>query len=267
MQEHINILNTQQFWQRELDKSANQLVFKNLKKTPITTNTHPKDIFISNILTPMSLNSEDEAKATPISVFDANKGKDAANNHLLICTFSSLDAISIIKQNAKKIPKQVKFCSRVPHQYTYTMNNFLRTQGQIRLLKDTNGIALSKSRITTNKGHLILEKSDRIGEDFSRFYPIRSFIPNSPEGIPSITPTPHTKTHTLIQCKWEDPTPQEIQDTIKHHMSAAKFEYAFFNRTGHVLNITTKVADATQTLNHLRLNPNINASDVHSNAF
>ena len=193
VQEHINILNTQQFWQRELDRSSNQLVFKNLKKTPITTNMHPKDIFTSNILSPMGLNTEDESKATPISVFDANKGKEAANNHLLICTFSSLDAISIIKQNAKKIPKQVKFCARVPLQYTATMNKFLKTQGKIRLLKDTNGISLAKSRITTNKGYLILEKSDRVGEDFSRFYPIRSFIPQSAEGIPLTTPPPMQK--------------------------------------------------------------------------
>merc|ERR1711954_436020 len=35
------ILNTQQYWQRELDKSANQLVFKNLEKTPHTQNLHP----------------------------------------------------------------------------------------------------------------------------------------------------------------------------------------------------------------------------------
>merc|ERR1712082_528101 len=31
VQSHIDVLNTQQYWQRELDKSANQLVFKNLE--------------------------------------------------------------------------------------------------------------------------------------------------------------------------------------------------------------------------------------------
>ena len=138
VQEHIHTLNTQQFWQGELDRSSNQLVFKNLKKTSNTMNMHPRQIFISSILTPMTLNTEDEAKATPIAVFDANKGKEAASNHMLICTFASLDTISIIKQNAKKIPKQVKFCARVPLQYTSTMNEYLKTQGQIRMLKDTN---------------------------------------------------------------------------------------------------------------------------------
>merc|ERR1712081_65971 len=34
VQAHSNTLNTQQYWQRELDRSANQLVLKNLKKTP-----------------------------------------------------------------------------------------------------------------------------------------------------------------------------------------------------------------------------------------
>ena len=46
----------------------------------------------------MDLNTEDEAKTIPIAVFDANKGKEAANNNFLICTFSSLDAISIINK-------------------------------------------------------------------------------------------------------------------------------------------------------------------------
>ena len=151
---------------------------------------HQKDIFTSIILTPMNLNNEDKSKASPVFVFDANKGKEGATNHLLICTFSSLDAISIIKQTAKKIPKQVKFCARVPHQYTKTMNNYLKTQGQISLLKDRNGKTLAKSRITTNKRHLILENADRIGKDISRFYPIRSFIPQSAAGTPSNTPPP-----------------------------------------------------------------------------
>merc|ERR1712081_98638 len=107
VQEHTNTLNTQQFWQGELDKLVNQLVFKNLRKTSNTTNMHPKKIFIENILAPMNLNNEDKSKVTPISVFDANKGKDTANTHVLICTFPNRHAISLIKQNAKNIPKPV----------------------------------------------------------------------------------------------------------------------------------------------------------------
>merc|ERR1711954_636398 len=53
VQAHIDTLNTQQYWQRELDRSANQLVFKILKKTPHTSNMRPRGIFINNILEPM----------------------------------------------------------------------------------------------------------------------------------------------------------------------------------------------------------------------
>merc|ERR1712177_73843 len=66
VQAHIDTLNAQQYWQRELDRSVNQLVFKNLEKKPHTSNMHPREIFISNIQNPMSLNTEDEAKITPI---------------------------------------------------------------------------------------------------------------------------------------------------------------------------------------------------------
>merc|ERR1711954_588696 len=78
VQSHIDVLNTQQFWQRELDKSANQLVFKNLAKTTHTQNLHPRQIFTHHILGPMNLTPEDEAKITPIAVFDANKAKESA---------------------------------------------------------------------------------------------------------------------------------------------------------------------------------------------
>merc|ERR1712177_141855 len=99
VQAHIDTLNAQQYWQRELDRSANQLVFKNLNKTPHTQNLHPRQIFIHHILGPMNLNPEDKAKITPIAVFNANKAKESANSHFLICTFSSVQAIAIIKQN------------------------------------------------------------------------------------------------------------------------------------------------------------------------
>merc|ERR1711954_59762 len=182
-----------------------------------TSNMHPREIFISNILKPMSLNTEDKAKTTPISVFDANKGKDTANTHFLICTFSSRQAISLIKKNAKKIPKPVRFCPKVPLQYTATLNEFLKTQGQIRLLRDKDGISLAKTKITTNEGHLVLENSDRVGDSFSPFYPIESFIPQTAESVPSTTPTPHQKTHTLIQCRLDDPVNSTSKDSIKAH--------------------------------------------------
>ena len=267
VQEHTNTLNTQQFWQGELDKSVNQLVFKNLRKTSNTTNMHPKKIFIDNILAPMNLNNEDKSKVTPISVFDANKGKDTANTHVLICTFSSRHAISLIKQNAKNIPKPVRFCPKVPLQYTTTLNEFLKTQGQIRLLRDEDGKPLAKTKITTNKGHLVLEKSDRVNDSFSPFYPIDSFIPQTNGRVPSIIPTPYQKSHALIQCRWDGPISTTSKEAIKAHLEKAKMEHASFNHTSHLLNITTMTNVLEQTLEYLRSNPILNASKVNSSAF
>ena len=270
VQEHTNTLNTQQFWQGELDKSVNQLVFKNLRKTPNTTNMHPKKIFIDNILAPMNLNNEDKSKVIPISVFDANKGKDTANTHILICTFPNRHAISLIKQNAKNIPKPVRFCPKVPLQYTTTLNEFLKTQGQIRLLRDKDGKPLAKTKITTNKGHLVLEKSDRVKDSFSPFYPIDSFIPQTNGRVPSIIPTPYQKSHALIQCRWDGPISTTSKEAIKAHLEKAKMEYASFksfNHTSHLLNISTMSNVLEQTLEYLRSNPIFNASKVNSSAF
>merc|ERR1711954_600524 len=75
VQDCTNTLNTQQFWQRELDRLSNQLVFKNLRKTPNTTNMHPREIFIANILAPMNLKTEDEAKITPSRYLMPTKAK------------------------------------------------------------------------------------------------------------------------------------------------------------------------------------------------
>jgi len=267
VQSHIDVLNTQQYWQRELDKSANQLVFKNLEKTTHTQNLHPRQIFIHHILGPMNLTPEDEAKITPIAVFDANKAKESANSHFLICTFSSVQAIAIIKQNAKNIPKQVRFCPRVPLKYTETLNEYLKIQGQIRLLKDKNGTPIARTKLSTNKGHLILEKSDRIAETFGPYYPIQTFIPEASDGILSISPTKRNKTHALIQCRWKDPVSPTSKQEILTHLKDADVEFASFNHTSHLLNITTKFHDHDRTTNHIRLNPSINASTISSSAF
>ena len=228
---------------------------------------HPKKIFIDNILAPMNLNNEDKSKVTPISVFDANKGKDTANTHVLICTFPSRHAISLIKQNAKNIPKPVRFCPKVPLQYTTTLNEFLKTQGQIRLLRDKDGKPLAKTKITTNKGHLVLEKSDMVKDSFSPFYPIDSFIPQTNGRVPSITPTPYQKSHALIQCRWDGPISTTSKEAIKAHLEKAKMEHASFNHTSHLLNITTMANVLEQTLEYLRSNPILNASKVNSSAF
>ena len=267
VQSHIDTLNTQQFWQRELDKSANQLVFKNLAKTIHTKEMHPRQIFTNHILEPMKLTPEDEAKVTPIAVIDANKAKESANSHFLICTFSSIQAIALIKQNAKNIPKQVRFCPKVPLKYTDTLNEYLKIQGQIRLLKDKNGTPIARTRISTNKGYLMLEKSDRIGETFGPYHPIQTFIPEENDDILSVNPTKRKETHTLIQCRWKDPVSPATKQEILTHLKGADVEHASFNYTSHLLNITIKYHNHDKITNHIRLNPNINASTVSSSAF
>merc|ERR1712081_84648 len=74
---------------------------------------------------------------------------------------------------------------------------YLKIQGQIRLLKDKNGTPITRTKLSTNKGHLILEKSDRIAETFGPYYPIQTFKPEASDGILSISPTKRNKTHTL----------------------------------------------------------------------
>merc|ERR1712081_89481 len=147
-------------------------------------------------------------------------GKDTANTHVLICTFPNRHAISLIKQNAKNIPKPVRFCPKVPPQYTTTLNQFLKTQGQIRLLRDEDGKPLAKTKITTNKGHLVLEKSDRVNDSFSPIYPIDSFIPQTNSRAPSTIPTPYQKSHALTQCRWDGPRSNPIINASKVNSSA-----------------------------------------------
>merc|ERR1712112_569065 len=172
-----------------------------------------------------------------------------------------MGAITIIKQNAKNIPKQVRFCPRVPLKYTETLNEYIKTQGQIRLLKDKNGTPIARTKLSTNKGHLILEKSDRIAETFGPYYPIQTFIPEASDGILSISPTKPNKTHTLIQCRWKDPVSPTTKQEILTHLKDADVEYASFNHTSHLLNITTKFHNHDKITNHIRLNPTINALD------
>ena len=74
------------YWQAKLEKSANQLVFTNLKRTPKTSKLLPPKIFLESILRPMKLSWRDMAKLTPTSVVDLNSQKPKVNSHLLVCT-------------------------------------------------------------------------------------------------------------------------------------------------------------------------------------
>ena len=93
-------------------------VFKNFKRSQDTPNLLPYKIFIAYFLKPMRPNWEDETKLTPISVIFLNRQKANIESHLLLCTFSSLDGVSLLKQNAYKLSRQVTFNPRVPSKYS-----------------------------------------------------------------------------------------------------------------------------------------------------
>ena len=96
-------------WQRELDKTAQKLVFKNLKRTPATANLHPLKVFEEHILEPMNISREDRATMTPVSVIDLNRNKPDFEFHLLLCSFSSSEGNSLVKRHATKLPRGVSF--------------------------------------------------------------------------------------------------------------------------------------------------------------
>ena len=74
-------------WQRELDKTAQKLVFKNLRRTPATANLNPSKVFEEYI--------------------DLNRTKPSFNSHLLLCSFGSIEGITLIKRHAPKLPRGV----------------------------------------------------------------------------------------------------------------------------------------------------------------
>ena len=253
--ELLEIQNDENYWQRELDKTQYQLVFKNLRKNPATINQHPWTTFQEGILNPLNLSHEDQQKLTPIAVININKEKPTQNHHLLICTFSSIEAISLLKQNAKHLPRAIKFNPRVPHQYLATMTDELKQQTQLRMMRNKDGNPLVKSRITTNKGHLILEVADRVDESWGPYYTRSSFIPTSGTNIPTtdIRTPPHK--YVLLQHRWENPVTSEIQNRYKALLQRLDLENFSFNGSKHTLNITIKANLETLTVSEMSKDP------------
>ena len=248
-------------WQRELDKSAHKLVFKNLKKTPETTNLHPNEIFKNYILQPMNANWEDRAMMTPTAVIDLNRNKPDFNSHLLLCSFGSMEGISLIKRNASHIPRGVTFNLSVPTPYSPHLNQFLKQQKALRMIKDKDGNSLVRSRISKNQGHLILETSDRINEDnWSTYCTKASFIPSSDETVPSITIAPAIPKYTLLQYHWESPLPSPDQKRISDLLKTCDTMNFSFTRSGHSLAITIKHELEERIQSKLRQDPQIVAA-------
>ena len=212
----------------------------------------------------MNLDHEDEQKLTPISAIDINKDKPAQNAHLLICTFSSMEAITLLKQNAKHLPRVIKFNPRVPHQYIPALADQLRQQTQLRMLRTREGNPLVKSRLCTNKGHLILEVADRIGQGWSSFYTRNSFIPESGSSMPTIAPTTSNPKYVLLQYRWDTPTSTETQIRYNNLLTKLNPENFSFNGSKHVLNITIKADQEPTTISEMSKDPMTSSSTFSS---
>ena len=134
----------------------------------------------------MKLSWRDMAKLTPTSVVDLNSQKPKVNSHLLVCTFDSPEAISILKQNSAKLPEHINYNPKVPPEYTTHLKDFIEQQKKLKFLKNRNGESLVKSRLSTNRGHLILETAEKIGENWTHYSTRSSFMPQSTNKMPSI---------------------------------------------------------------------------------
>ena len=210
----------------------------------------------------MRLHPEDELKITPIAVIDVNKEKADQASHLLICTFSSLQAISLIKQNAKKIPRTVRFNARVPIEYMPKLNEHLKIQGQLRQMRNYEGNPLVKSRLNTDRGHILLEVADRIGDRWSPFRTRSSFMPRSRTNLPQTSSSTTPPKYTLLQYRWETPLNTDAQNSIKQLASTLNTENVSFNHTNHILNITTKHNQEALVSSTIATNPHISSANL-----
>ena len=209
----------------------------------------------------MNPNWEDKGLMTPLAVIDLNRSKPSFNSHLLLCTFGSMESISLIKRYAKGIPRGVTFNLSVPTPYSPHLNNFLRDQRALRMIRDKDGNTLVRSRISKNQGYLILETSDRINEDnWTPYYTKSSFIPSSDETIPSITTIPTTPKYSLLQYSWESPLSSSDQKRISDLLNTCETMNFSFNRSGYSLSITIKHELEETIQSKLRLDPQISTA-------
>ena len=190
----------------------------------------------------MNVHWEDKAMMTPTSVIDLNLSKPSFNSHLLLCSFGSIEGITLMKRHASKIPRGVSFNLRVPTPYSPHLNGFLKEQKALRMIKNSDGDSLVRSRISTNQGHLILETSDKLSEDnWSNYRTKASFIPSSDETIPNIVIAPNSPKYSLLQYHWETPLPSSDQKRISDILKKCETMNFSFNRSGYSLSITTNM--------------------------
>ena len=210
----------------------------------------------------MRLHTEDEQKITPITVIDVNREKEDQASHLLICTFSSIQAISLLKQNARKIPRTIKFNTRVPMEYQPKLNEHLKIQGKLRQMSNNEGNPLVKTRLNTDRGHILLEVSDRIGDGWSPFRTRTSFMPQCRANLPQTSTSTTPPKYTLLQYKWETPLNTEAQNSLKQLASTLNTENVSFNHTNHILNITIQHNQEALVSSSIARNPHISSANL-----
>ena len=159
------------------------------------------------------------------------------------------------------IPGGVTFNLSVPTPYSPHLNEFLKEQRALRMIRNKDGDTLVRSRISTNQGHLILEKSDRISEEnWSAYRTKSSFIPSSDESVPCIATAPTTPKYTLLQYHWESPLPSPDQKRILDLLKTCDTMNSSFNRTGYSLSVTIKHDLEERIRSKLRQDPQIAAA-------
>ena len=239
------------YWQAKLEKSANQLVFTNLKKSPETLKLLPPQIFLKFILEPMELSWRNMAKLTPTSVVDLNSHKPQVNSHLLLCTFDSPETILLLKQNSAELPEHINYNPKVPPEYTTHLKDFIKQQKQLKLLKNKNREPLVKSRLSTHRGHLILETAEKIGENWTHYSTRSSFMPQSTNKAPSILKNKPDPKYSLLQYSWPEALPIASQNNIRNALKKLEIENFSFNSSGNHLNLTVAHSLATRIENEL----------------
>ena len=199
-------------------------------------NLHPLKVFEEYILQPMNISWEDRATMTPVSVINLNRNKPNFESHLLLHSFSSIEGISLVKRHAPKLSRGVSFNLCVPTPCSPHLNNFLKEQKALRLIKNKDGETLVRSKISISQGYLILETSDRISQDnWTNYRTKASFIPSSDETVPSITTTPCSPKYSLLQYNWDSPLPTSDQKIITETLKKCDTMNSSFNRSGYSL--------------------------------
>ena len=207
----------------------------------------------------MNLSLEDFERATPTHIKDAHRGKPDVDTHFFICSYLSPDTISIFRQNARNIPREVSFQQKTPYEFKHAQKEFMNIQRSLRNLRNKDNFPLCKTRLTHANGHLILERQDRINiNNLTPWYPYKSFIPTSNELIPKATVENKQQDYVLNTFRWPTPKIQAEQDTITTKFSSNRnVERINFNKSGHLLTIVMKNTNTEETLAILKRDPNI----------